>query len=330
MATFTAHGAALKKRIPQLKTGYNPWSFLTGDDPFIQLIVKHQAKDEFSADLYFEYHHEGAIGLPHGGLAMGLCLDVWRNYGLPKYPVRAMFRFGGSGLRIGEKAQLQANVCIDHRGPVFVASITKYGDKKPYLRTEIVSLDETNLGTVNIGEVQAVTRLLPYYRNCFVCGHHRERVGLNRRFRYHDTPSWQGVSVLWGAGDDDLERARCFLIGKQELHPAVISSIFDENTGWAGFLRTKGAGLTVRMELNLLRPVGVRDQLLFIGQPDGIRGSINNPRFFTASGTVFVMNSGGMPVPVASGAGEWIILQSMTDQVKRNLLPENDWEWIFE
>ncbi|MGC8908082.1 MAG: hypothetical protein ACP5M0_11660 [Desulfomonilaceae bacterium] len=313
-----------------MKTDYNRWSFLTGRDPFISLVVQHQRDDEYAADLCFEYHHEGAIGLPHGGLAMGLCLDIWRNYGSPEYPARVSFRFGGSGLKIGEHAQLHATVTQDHRGPVFSASITKYGDKKPYLRAEVVSLDAGNVTAPAIEKPGDVTRLLPYYRNCFVCGRHREVVGLQRRFRYHETPDWQGVSVLWGDGGEDRDRARCFLIGERELHPAVITSIFDENTGWAGFMRTKGAGLTVRMDLTLLRPVECDDQLLFIGQPEGVRGNASNPRFFTANGIALSMNSPGGPATVAMGSGEWIILQSITEQVKRHLLPDDDWQWIFE
>lgn len=312
-----------------MRTDYNRWSFLTGSEPFVRLVVQHQTEEEFIAELCFEYHHEGAIGLPHGGLAMGLCLDVWRNYGSPEYPVKVIFRFGGSGLRIGDNALLQASLSRDLRGPVFSASITKHGDKKPYLRAEIVSLDVSNLETSKMEQPGEVTRLLPYYRNCFVCGHHRDVIGLQRRFRYHDSPSWRGVSALWGSEDDDRDRVRYFLIGERELHPAVITSIFDENTGWAGFMNTKGAGLTVRMELSLFRKVDSYDQLLFIGQPDGIRGSANNPRFFTANGLVLTMNRAGNPALVARGCGEWIILQSITEQVKQHLLPEDDWEWIF-
>ncbi len=312
-----------------MRTDYNRWSFLTGREPFIRLVVQQQTDSEFLADLCFEYHHEGAIGLPHGGLAMGLCLDMWRNYGAPEYPVRASFRFGGSGLKIGDCAQLHGTLTQEQRGHVFSASITKCDDKKPYLRAEVVSLKATDSTIPPMTKPGNVTRLLPYYRNCFVCGHHREVVGLQRRFRYHETPEWQGVSVQWGNGDEDQDRARCFLIGERELHPAVITSIFDENTGWAGFMRTKGAGLTVRMELTLLRPVESDDQLLFIGQPHGVRGNANNPRFFNANGMVLSMKAPGGPTPIAMGSGEWIILQSITEQVKQHLLPEDDWQWIF-
>ncbi len=313
-----------------MKTDHNPWSFLTGSDPFLKLLVQYQTDGEFIADLSFEYHHEGAIGLPHGGLAMGLCLDLWRNFGAPKYPVKVVFRFGGSGLRIGDGAQMRASLTQDHRGRVFTASITKHGDRKPYLHAEVVSLHERVPGIANIEEPGEVTRLLPYYRNCFVCGHHRHVIGLQRRFRYHASPTWRGVTAVWGSDLDDRDRARYFLIGAQELHPAVITSIFDENTGWAGFMNVKGAGLTVRMELSLFRQVDSDDQLMFIGQPNGIRGSMANPRFFTADGLVLKITSNENPVLVARGFGEWIILHSITEQVKQNLLPKDDWQWIFE
>jgi hypothetical protein len=39
--------------------------------------------------------------------------------------------------------------------------------------------------------------------------------------------------------------------------------------------------------------------------------------------------NGASVEPVAFGGGEWIIMQQYTEQIKKNLIPENDWEWIF-
>jgi hypothetical protein len=91
---------------------------------------------------------------------------------------------------------------------------------------------------------------------------------------------------------------------------------------------TKAAGLSVRLEFTLLRPVRRDEKLIFIGEPTGIRGNPAAPRFFTAQGAIFSLNGSG-PDPVAFGRGEWIIMQQYTDQIKKNLLPENDWEWVF-
>jgi hypothetical protein len=309
---------------------HNPHSFLTGDTPFLLILKKRFSPKEFTAELLFEHHHEGAIGLPHGGLAMGLCLDAWRFFDFPTYPVRASFRFGGSGLKLGESAILHAEITNKGQKRQFQATITKQGESRPYLKTVIVPMEDEASKNVDLGDPGGVQRLLPYYRNCFVCGRHRDIVGLERRFRFHHSDRFMGVSVCWGDEKDDVERARCFLIGAEELHPAVITSIFDENTGWAGFMGTKAAGLTVRMDLTLLRPLGAQEQLLFVSHPDGVRGNSKNPRFFVARGFVFSLGYSGNPTPVAYGHGEWIILDSITAQVKQNLLPVDDWQWIFE
>jgi len=91
---------------------------------------------------------------------------------------------------------------------------------------------------------------------------------------------------------------------------------------------TKSAGLSVRLEFTLLRPVGRYEKLVFVGEPSGIRGNPASPRFFTAQGIIYAIN-GASVEPVAFGGGEWIIMQQYTEQIKKNLIPENDWEWIF-
>lgn len=221
---------------------------------------------------------------------------------------------------------------VDDRGESrqFQATITKKGENKPYLRVTIAGADTGNLNGVRLSDPGSVLRLLPYYRNCFVCGRHRDTVGLQRRFRFHQSEQFTGISSGWGDEDDDGDRTGCFLIEKDELHPAVVASIFDENTGWAGFMNTKAAGLTVRMDLTLVRPLQAREPLLFVSRPDGVRGNSRNPRFFMAQGLVLSLADPGHPVPVAYGHGEWVILEAFTEQVKQNLLPEDDWQWIFE
>ena len=41
------------------------------------------------------------------------------------------------------------------------------------------------------------------------------------------------------------------------------------------------------------------------------------------------MKDPGSPEPVAVGRGEWIIWDEYTRQIQSNLLPEDDWQWIF-
>lgn len=304
----------------------NDQSFLTGRDPFVRLNFQSKSGSLLESTIRFEPKHEGFVGIPHGGIGMGLCLDAWRNVGSPNYPITANFRFGGSGILIGDEAAFEIGGdgadgdCLDLR-------IVKNGDRKPYLRSIIKSAEFVNSPTTRLISPQ-VSRDLPYYKNCFVCGHARNEPGLKRRFRLDQNESEINVTVSWGLNGDDFDRAAFFLISKDELHPAALISIFDENTAWAGFMLTKSAGLSVRLEFTLLRPVGRYERLVFVGEPIGIRGNPASPRFFTAQGAIYSVNGGNME-PVAYGNGEWIIMQQYTDQIKKNLIPENDWEWIF-
>jgi len=308
---------------------HNPHSFLTGDQPFLPTETLEASAERVEQELTFSLQHEGFVGIPHGGLAMGLCLDAWRRIGEPSYPVNVRFKFGGSGISIGDTAAFTVERGTQEGQPRVVARLTKNGDKTPYLRAEIMAaagFEELNPIPEKVVEKG---RPLPYYRNCFVCGHHRTIVGLQRRFRVHDCNGSSITTTPWGYEDDDKDRAAFFLIGKDELHPAALVSIFDENTAWGGFMQTRAAGLSVRLDLTILRPVSRYEKLLFVGRPTGTRGNPRAPRFFLAEGTVLSMSDPQRPESVAYGRGEWVIMDLYTDQIKKNLLPENDWEWIF-
>lgn len=308
---------------------HNPHSFLTGDEPFLPTAAVVESAERVEQRLTFAVQHEGFLGIPHGGLAMGLCLDAWRRIGEPAYPVNVRFKFGGSGISIGDTASFAVERgARDGRSQV-VARLTKDGDKTPYLRAEISAADGPEESRPLPPPVSQEGRPLPYYRNCFVCGHHRTIVGLQRRFSVHDSNGSTIITTPWGYNDEDKDRAASFLIGKDELHPAVLISIFDENTAWGGFMLTRTAGLSVRLELTLRRPVSQYEKLLFVGKPTGTRGNPRAPRFFLAEGTILSMGDPQRPEPVAYGRGEWVIMDLYTEQIKKNLLPENDWAWIF-
>ena len=115
---------------------HNSSSFLTGDDPFLPRVFLEADSSIVAEELVFQPKHEGFIGIPHGGLAMGLCLDAWRRAGQPSYPVTARFRFGGSGVAIGEKTIFEVQTGLDDRGPIVEARITKIGDKTPYVKAD--------------------------------------------------------------------------------------------------------------------------------------------------------------------------------------------------
>lgn len=308
---------------------YNPDSFLSGDAAFVTAVPVEESRTMFHAELAFENHHEGFIGIPHGGLPMGLCLDAWRRVGFPSYPIQVHFKFGGSGISIGEAAMFSVEYDPTNGVPQVCARITKPGDKTPYLSAQIRpasgSQEPFRIPTLPIEEF----RLLPYYENCFVCGHHRTVVGLQRRFRLHEASGLPIVTTPWGESSEDSDRVESFLIGGDELHPAVLISIFDENTAWGGFMSVRAAGLSVRLDFILRRPVKKHEKLLFVGRPAGFRGNPKAPRFFKAEGTILATADSRAPEVVAYGHGEWIILEHYTEQIKKNLLPDGDWSWIF-
>ncbi len=313
---------------------HNPRSFMTGDDPFVTLVPLNPGSQSaigagagrIDQEVVFEHRHEGLIGIPHGGVAMGLCLDAWLRTRTAPYPVTARFKFGGSGLALGEKAvfSVERNGDDSH----LVTAIGKDGDRRPYLRGEISTASAADLASVLPQRPPDNSRGLPYYRNCFVCGHHRAVPGLMRRFKIHFTEESWCVTTPWGAGED-RDRAGLFVSRGEEVHPAVLAAILDETSGWAGFMSTARAGLSVRLELTILRPVSVDEKLLFVGLPSGTRGNPRSPRFFLASGFILAMDAGGAPEVIGHGKGEWVILEHVTDQIKRNLLPEGSGEWIF-
>ncbi len=305
---------------------HNPQSFLTGETPFLPTISEEEREAAVTQRLTFDTHHEGFIGIPHGGISMGLCADAWLRSGLPTYPVSMHFKFGGSGIAIGDTAMFTVERSAGQNGGI-VATVTKAGDRKPYVRGEIVPGQGASGNHPQ--QPSAASRELPYYRNCFVCGHHREIPGLQRRFRVHPDDTIPAISVAWNQTDDDRDRAALFRVNRTELHPAVLLSIFDENSAWGGFMQTKAGALSVRLSFTQLRPVNVHEQLLFVSRPSGIRGNRASPRFFLADGAVLAMNGDSSGELVGYGGGEWILMAKYTEQIKSNLLPKDAWEWIF-
>ncbi|MDQ7781261.1 MAG: hypothetical protein RDU20_00185 [Desulfomonilaceae bacterium] len=308
---------------------HNPYSFLTGDDPFLELRQVENNGNRYTAELEFQDRHEGFIGIPHGGLPMGLCLDVWLRSPIRGYPVDVRFKFGGSGIAIGDGATLTAERAGEGLDPGIVVRISKAADKTPYLSACMTPARTGVSSEFTVPTPSSDFRSLPYYRNCFVCGHHRTAVGLQRRFRLHEENGSYAVTTPWGHDSADFDRAAEFLIAEEELHPAVLISIFDENTAWGGFMDTRAGGLSVRLDFTILRPVARTEKLIFVGRPAGIRGNPKAPRFFKGEGQILSLADPHHPEPVAYGRGEWVILTAYTEQIKSNLLPAGDWSWIF-
>ncbi|MFH0821730.1 MAG: hypothetical protein V2B18_03195, partial [Pseudomonadota bacterium] len=121
---------------------HNEFSFMTGDEAFLPVEIMEGGTNRVEGRINYESRHEGLIGIPHGGLSMGFCIDYWRRMANVEYPVNVNFRFGGSGVAIGESADFKVESVVEGPAPGVKASITKDGDKTPYLRAEITHTDE--------------------------------------------------------------------------------------------------------------------------------------------------------------------------------------------
>lgn len=308
---------------------HNPRSFLTGDDPFLPRTCVESNESRCVEEFPFELRHEGFIGIPHGGIGMGLCIDAWTRSRDPRYPLHAEFKFGGSGVFIGDRVRFEIERDELSDGAPLIGRIVKDGDRSPYLRAILRSGARSEDSGDTPYKPPDTVRPLPFYRNCFVCGHHRTIPGLQRRFRVHANNGTNVTTSVWRSASEDGDRAKLFRINEDEIHPAVLVSIFDENTAWSGFMLTRACGLSVRMNFTVLRPVHTHEDLIFMGAPIGIRGNPKAPRFFKCRGWVLSMQDPTAPEVVAFGDGEWVVMNKYTEQIKENLLPENDWQWIF-
>jgi hypothetical protein len=53
-----------------------------------------------------------------------------------------------------------------------------------------------------------------------------------------------------------------------------------------------------------------------------VRGNINARLFFWASGGAAVLHDNGRLEPVIAASGQWLGVKELTDQMKRELIPE--------
>ncbi len=97
-----------------------------------------------------------------------------------------------------------------------------------------------------------MSQLLPYTRNCFVCGAHNAH-GLQLKFRH------EGDEVR--ADFTPLPRHAGF---RGIIHGGILSTVLDEAMFWAAAVATRRFGLAVDLNVRFMKKVSVGDALTVV------------------------------------------------------------------
>jgi len=278
---------------------------------------------------------EGWIGIPHGGVGMGIVTDLAsRAVGLPLnegYPFSGDFRLGGAGLRVGDT--LHVSVSPQESGICGEAVLV--GNPLPYLTATIRygnadGVDHRFVDTClppRLQDLPSNLSPLPSYRKCFVCGGERNDPGLKRRFHL-----WPGSNpvVVALTGFDPHDRDSFYRFRRDALlHPLPFLALLDEILGWGGFMLAGSGAVTVQITFDFLRPVSVEERLVFLGRGDRKRGRVGGRLLFWASGMAGAIGENGRLEPVVYASGQFYGVTELTEQMKTSLLPQDLTQQVF-
>jgi hypothetical protein len=280
--------------------------------------------------IYMDERMEGWIGIPHGGISMGIMADLASSLNhFPKnnellFPMTADFRLGGASLQIGNTLHFQ--VAPDDRGAKGEATVD--GDPLPYMTASIHygkdDIQKRDLFAsyipLHIDEIMTSLTLLPSYKKCFVCGFERNHPGLKRQFHRWDNRQ-RIVIAHTGFHSEDSETFYCFQRGGH-LHPLPLLALLDETLAWGGFLISSSGAVTVRISYTFYRPISVNEKLVFFGRGERVRGKAGSRLLFWASGGAAAVKEDGKLEVVVSSSGQWFGIQDLTEQMKTALLPK--------
>jgi len=296
------------------------------------------ARSRASADIVMDDRLEGWIGIPHGGISMGVMMDLAAALGgylercNPLFPVSADFRLGGTGIRVGDRlhfdvasaeAGAEGSVTVDGNPLEYMLSSIRYGeDSGGHGKLFAAFMPE------KCGDLLKELSPLPSYRNCFVCGVGRSHPGLRRQFHLWNAPGKVVVSpVGFDAGDRD---SFCRFTRNGFLHPLPFLALLDEILGWGGFMISGSGAVTVRIGYTFYRPVADGERLLFFGRGDRVRGRAGSRLLYWASGGAAAVGEDGSLEMVVGASGQWFGIPELTEQMKSSLLPREQMERAFE
>ncbi len=294
--------------------------------------------DGAQVTLTLDKRHEGWLGVPHGGILMSLVLEL-AHHGMNRtlfspgqFPVRASFRWGGPTVSLGDELRITAQ----KEGTAIHTAITKVGEEAPSFsatmgpppaseETAPRHLDNLTEAMEAIGtDTKDNVLPLPYATNCFVCGSEREHPGLTRRFYCLEAKGTQIVFTSIGLDPDDQNEVSRFQLDEAMIHPGVLAAILDETMGWGGFVEARHGGMTVKLDVDFLRPVDRSEKMLCYGLCSGTRGKNPNRMFWFAEGGILPMGEGDLP-PIIRATGQWLAMPDLTQEMRKHLRPA---EWM--
>jgi len=296
--------------------------------------------DNIRIDLSMAPHTEGWIGIPHGGIGMGAILELAALLdGHPRddralYPYTADFRMGGSALRVGDSVRMEVattdegargKILVGRDAAPYISAVVSYRKDDPEKREMLMSYLPRSFRDMDRQPIA-----LPYYRNCFVCGVERQQPGLRRKFHLMDRKV-PGTIIISTAGFETGDQETFYRFQRDgKVHPVAFLALLDETMGWAGFMRSASGGVTVRLSYTFYRAVLIDERLVFFARGDKVKGRDGSRMFFWSSGGVAVVGKDGTFEPVAVASGQFLGVPELTEQMRRELIPQEWTRRVFE
>ena len=131
-----------------------------------------------------------------------------------------------------------------------------------------------------------------------------------------------------GLEEDDQNRLSRFQLADGQIHPGPLAAVLDETLGWGGFVRTRQGGVTVRLELDIMRAVEPGEKLLALGTCTGVRGKSAQRMFWFSEGGILPMGEEDLS-PVMLARGQWLAVPELTEQMPGQLIPPELTEPLF-
>jgi hypothetical protein len=286
------------------------------------------------ADVFMDRRAEGWIGIPHGGIGMGAILELATLLGgHPRddralYPYSVDFRMGGSAVRVGESLRMEVatadegasgKILVGEDALPYISAAVSYQKDDPEKREMLMSYLPRSFRDMGRQPIA-----LPYYINCFVCGVERQHPGLRRKFQLLD-PKVPGKIVISMAGFETGDRETFYRFQRDgKVHPVAFLALLDETMGWAGFMRSASGGVSVRLSYTFYRGAFVDECLVFFARGEKVKGRDGSRVLFWSSGGAAVVGKDGTFEPVAVASGQFLGVPELTDQMRKELIPQ---EW---
>lgn len=282
------------------------------------------------AEISMGKHTEGWIGIPHGGIGMGAILELIHGlHNFPDnargcYPLNINYRLGGARVKIGD----QVGIVVTEVNHGADAKIVLQGQKDPYLTAKVTyhnrSVElENHIGSylpTTYRELENNIVALPRYERCLVCGYKRTYPGLNREFHLVNSGTNKLVFSKVGFMPRDMDDFFWFRRG-EFVHALALVSLLDETMGWAGFFITGQGGVTVNLEVTLIKDVRIGEKMVFFGRAERKRGKNPKLMFFWSTGGIATVNTDGTFEIAAVASAQYFALPELTEQMKIHLLP---------